>query len=388
MPEIFEQKVRTRTEPKKQGEGDFAFYDSSARPEYDTYRALLNTWLSEMPEADHAEMVSRFRLGTNLQYQAALAELTTHAALKRQGHNIEIHPTCGHPTRKPDFLAKKADQSPVAVVEVTTFTPAVPDVAQARRDADVYNALDKAKLPAGWRIGLDIVKHGEKPASLNKICGDVEKWAAQVASNDPMATPANTFEYEDWSIELELYGGFRKDIHVEHAIASSMGNVRMIDPALEIRQAVETKGSRYGAMKNPYLIVVADCKEELSGGKRNGEALVEAMFGYVITQMMKDANGNTIIRNVRRPNGYWGTPAAPKHRDVSGVLLLPQPHLWDLREERWQPLLIRNPWAQRPLPDDFLPLPGFKHLKDAEYSPTQGTAFADILELPRDWPPK
>ena len=50
MAEIFETKERTRTEPKKQGEGDFAFYDSSARPEYDTYRALLNGWLAEMPE--------------------------------------------------------------------------------------------------------------------------------------------------------------------------------------------------------------------------------------------------------------------------------------------------------------------------------------------------
>jgi hypothetical protein len=387
MAEIFEKKVRTRTEPKKQGEGDFQFYDSSARPEYDTYRGLLNGWMNEVPEADRAEIVTRFRTGTDLQYKAVFAELTTHAALKRQDYVMDLHPKCGHATRKPDFLAKKTDQSPVAIVEVTTFTPATPEVSQSKRDADVYNALDKAKLPAGWRLGLDIVNHGDKPAGLNKFRSDVEKWAAEVAGDDFKIMPTKTFDYEGWSIELTLYGGFDKDVPAEHAIASAMGNIRKIDPALEIRQAVEEKGSRYGAMTNPYLIVVADCKDELSGGSRNGEALVEAMFGTRVTRVTKDAKGKTLTEDVRRQDGYWGTPDAPKHRNVSGILVLPRPHLWDLRDERWQPLLVRNPWAERPLPDDFLPLPGFKHVKDAQYAPTEGKALADILVLPTRWPP-
>jgi hypothetical protein len=53
----------------------------------------------------------------------------------------------------------------IAIVEVTTFNPAKDDVAQGQRDAAVYNALDKTKLPAGWRIGLDIIKHCERPAA-------------------------------------------------------------------------------------------------------------------------------------------------------------------------------------------------------------------------------
>jgi hypothetical protein len=94
MAEIFSAKERTRTEPKKPGEGEFAFYDSAGEAAYDTYRALVNGWLNETPEAERAELVARFQTGTDLQYQAALA---------------------------------------------------------------VYNALDKAKPPAGWRLGLDIV---------------------------------------------------------------------------------------------------------------------------------------------------------------------------------------------------------------------------------------
>jgi hypothetical protein len=98
MDVIFETKERTRTAPKKPGEGDYAFYDSSARPQFETYRNLLNEWLIELPEVDRPEMIKRFRKGTDLQHQAALAELTLHAALKREGSTIVLHPTCEHPT--------------------------------------------------------------------------------------------------------------------------------------------------------------------------------------------------------------------------------------------------------------------------------------------------
>lgn len=176
---LFEAKRRTRTAPKKPGEGDFVFYDSSARPGYDLYRDLVNGWIKELPEADRAEIISRMQKGDSLQYQAALAELTTHAALKRQGYNARLHPTCSHPTRKPDFEVQNGETKPVSILEVTTFNPARDEMAQGQRDAAVYNALDKAEFPAGWRIDLDIFKHGEKPASLSKICNSVEAWAAE-----------------------------------------------------------------------------------------------------------------------------------------------------------------------------------------------------------------
>ena len=152
MQTLFEDKKRTRTTPKKPGEGEYVFYDSSARPEYDTYRARLNDWIDEMPEDDRVKAIATFQKGGDLQYKAALAELIVHAALKRQGYDVQVHPACSHPTRKPDFLAQK-DGKPVAFVEVTSFSPATLEVAQSKRDADVYNALDKAKIPTGWRIG-------------------------------------------------------------------------------------------------------------------------------------------------------------------------------------------------------------------------------------------
>jgi hypothetical protein len=72
---------------------------------------------------------------------------------------------------------------------------------------------------------------------------------------------------------------------------------------------------------------------------------------------------------------------------VSSALLLPKPHLWDLREDRWQPLLIRNPWADHPLPEKFLALPGYAVDAEGKISKTAGRALADILKLPEVWPP-
>ena len=383
---LFEAKQRTRTAPKKPGERDFAFYDSAAGPEYDLYRDLANGWIKELPEADRAQIIARMQKGDSLQYQATLAELTIHAALKRRGYNVRLHPTCIHATRKPDFEVQSAETKPIAIVEVTTFNPAQDEIAQAQRDAAVYNALDKARLPAGWRIGLDVVKHGEKPAALGKICRGVETWATQVVGEDPLAMPTKTFDADDWSIEIRLYGGYKKDVPPERMIATAMGDVRLIKPHQEIRQAVQFKGSRYGAMTLPYLIVVADCKEDLQGG-RIGDAALEAMFGTIVTDVWKDKNGKTIMKDRRAAHGYWGTPDAPKHRDVSGIVILPKPHLWDLRNERWQPILLRNPWAEQPLPDELLPLPSFAYESDY-FEPKDGTKLADMLGLPATWPPE
>jgi hypothetical protein len=124
----------------------------------------------------------------------------------------------------------------------------------------VSRMLDKVVLPAGWRIGLDILKQGQKPASLNRICKAVEAWAVETAGDDAFAIPTKTFDADDWSIEIMLHGGFRKDVPPARMIATAMGDVRLIKPHEEIRDAVQFKGSRYGAMSLPYLIAALIAK--------------------------------------------------------------------------------------------------------------------------------
>jgi hypothetical protein len=135
--------------------------------------------------------------------------------------------------------------------------------------------------------------------------------------------------------------------------------VRKISPAAEIREAAVAKGTAYDPLNAPYLLVVTDCKEELPGGRHNGEALLEAVLGTIYTEVKVSEAGEQTTTNKRKPDGYWGVMEAPAHTQVSGIVLLPKPHLWDLRTDRWQPQIVRNGSAERPLPAEFMALPGF-----------------------------
>lgn len=385
---LFEDKERTRQEPKKQGETDFAFYDSCAWPEIEIYRQLINSWIAKFPEAEQVEVIARMKDSDSAYYQAALAELTMHAALLKQGYKVEIHPSSPHPTRKPDFLIKTQEGAPVAYLEVTTFGPNLEAIGMSNREATIYNVIDKTKLPAGFRLSYDAIARGALSPNLNKLCADIEKWAAENAQDDPDAMPSKIFTADDWQIELSLIGGFEKDAVVERSIGSAMGDMRQVKADAEIRAALKKKGSRYGDFAHPYIITVVDCKGELVGGDRNIEHLLEAVHGTVDTVATVFPDGTNQIEEKRRNNGYWGAPDDIRHPNVSAVILLPRPHLWDLRNDRWQPIIVRHPWAAHPLPDDVLPLPGYKLNENGEFSPVEGTRLADMLGLPDPWPPE
>lgn len=385
---LFEDKQRSRMAPKKPGESDFAFYDSAARSEFQVYRDLVNGWIAGLPEADRSEMIARLKKNDSLGYQAALAELAVHAALVREGYTVEIHPSCEHPTRKPDFLAKDKDGNPAVYIEVTTFGPAQEQVTQSNREATIYNAIDKTKLPPGFRLTYDVQAYGQSSPNTGDLCKEIEAWAAASQQDNPEVVLAKVFEAGDWKIEIGLMGGFKKDVVPKRSIGGAMGDVRKVEPELEIREALKKKGSRYGTFAAPYVVVVVDCKDELTGGDRNAEALIDAAFGTVVTEVTTYESGEHKVEEKRRNDGYFGRPGNPQHQNVSGAILMPKPHLWDLRTDRWQPLLLKNPWATHKLPDGFLPLPGYDYSPEKdEFTKVEGKRLADILVLPAVWPP-
>jgi hypothetical protein len=269
---------------------------------------------------------------------------------------------------------------------VTTFGPSLDLVGRSKRDAAVYNGIDRARLPAGCRLGIKILKHGGNTPSLKKLRASIEKWASKQGEIEAGTRRTQVFTIDDWEIEIVLFGGFSKDVIPDRAIATAMGELREVAAAAEIREALSTKGSAYDPLDAPYLVVVADCKDELVGGRQNGEALLEAVLGTIYTEVRTTETGEQVIVDRRRPDGYWGTAEAPAHGQVGGVLLLPKPHLWDLREERWQPSFVRNERAERPLPAALMRVPGFALGPDGAVTETAGTPLADLGGLPDVWP--
>src|SRR5262249_3381135 len=73
---LFGRRERTRTEPLQRGEGLFEFYDRSASPGYDEFRAVVNGWLARMPTDAANDLISRMQYGGDREFGASLVELS------------------------------------------------------------------------------------------------------------------------------------------------------------------------------------------------------------------------------------------------------------------------------------------------------------------------
>ena len=134
-------------------------------------------------------------------------------------------------------------------------------------------------------------------------------------------------------------------------------------------------------MDAPYIIVVADAKEQLFGEEQIRNAITEAVF---LDERMVVTDGES--RREYAGNGFWHGNDGPKNQHVSAVLMIPKIGIWDLRENKWQPILAINPWAQNVVPEEFKALSRLE-ADDGKWVPREGENFADVLNLPTPWPP-
>lgn len=385
---LYLNKNRTRLTPMKQGELEYEYYDTSARPPFAVYRELVNGWIANLPERDRDEIIARFR-SKSISYGATLSELMLHEAILGQGFATELHPQGSHPSNRLDFKVFGPGGKVVALVEATSIALAKETIAHNNREARIYNAVDAIELPAGWRLSYRLQVAGLDSPPTGPLRRDIKQWAQEVAaSNDASTLHKRIFIAGDWEIELTLLGGFDPESDDRRAIAGAMGQIRLLEPHYKIRHALELKGDKYGALDAPYLIVIADCRDELPGNEHNAISLLEAVFGTESVKFVLQANGETVTREERLHDGYWGIEGAAKNANVSAVMLLPKPNLWHLRDERHQPIIVHNPWATHPWPRDVFPLPSFNIDEAGSISLTSGKSFADLIGLPEEWPPE
>lgn len=332
---LFEDRERIRTEPLRRGETLFDLYDSSASPGYDEFRAVVNGWLAQMPADNRAALISRMRNGGYREFGASVVELSLHAFILGSGCRASPHPEVPGSTKRPDYAASDQGGMPLAYVEVTTVNPSAAQEAEKNRENPVYNAINAAKIPAGSILGYKLVRAGKSSPALKPLVADVERWArdhAEAAKTEEVSTP---FTAGDWVVELDLYSGGSDPPTQAIGVAQMRGGV--IAPHKDLRDALYEKSRRYGALDKPYLIAVADGKDQLFSKDSIHLALTEALFGDEIVRF-KGAEAH--ISHAK--NGFWHGPKGPRNQHVSAVLLLPETGLLKLREEEWQPVLGRK----------------------------------------------
>ena len=378
---LFENRERTRKEPLRRGESLFEFYDSCGSHGYDELRSVVNSWLAQMPTDDRNKLITRMRYGGDREFGSSLSELSLHAFILGSGYRASLHPEVPGSAKRPDYAATDQKGAPLAYVEVTTVNPPAAQIAEMNRENPVYNAVDAAKIPAGSALGYNLVRAGKTSPALRPLVADIERWARENAEAAKTKEVSKTFTAGDWTIAIELYSGGSNPESTSRAIGVSGMRGGMIAPHKDLRAALDDKSRKYGTLDRPYLIAVADGKDQLFSKDSVKSALTEAVFGDEITQFK---NGKAQITHAK--NGFWHGPNEPRNRHVSGVLLLPETNLWKLREEKWQPVLAVNPWADRQLPDALRTMRRFEE-DNGRWAFREGELFANVVGLPDPWPP-
>jgi hypothetical protein len=324
-------------------------------------------------------LISRMEYGGDREFGTTLAELSVHAYIVGSVCKAIPHPEMPGTTKRPDYLVTDQVGTPLAYVEVTTVNPSHTVEAEKNRENPVYKAIDAAKIPAGRSLGYRLVRAGKSSPPLKPLVADVERWARDYAEAAKAKHVSKTFAADEWLIELDLYAHGGNGDPTGHAIdVVDMGG-GIVKPQEELRAALCEKTRKYGALDKPYLIAVADGKDQIFGKNSVNRALTETVFGDELVD-----GGTGYVTHAK--NGFWHGPEGLQNQHVSSVLLLPETRLWKLREENWQPALAVNPWAERPLPVALRSMNRFE-ADNGRWVFREGKRFADLIGLPDPWPP-
>ena len=384
---LFDDKERTFTGPRSYVEGDWEYLDRSARVEAQRVRAFLNKWVSQYPDEHRNELVSRITSGDQHNFHSATFELVLFALIRSLGCTVTIHPDLpGGSPAHPDFLVVTSDGTHIYVEAVLASDYSEAEIAARKRKDAVLAAIEKIDSP-NFFLSVDAQGNPDHPPSGKTISRQLEKWlnsldpdavAREVNEQGLDSIPKMTCEHEGWEVTFEAIPKKPerrgKGQRVIGALFSGTQFVNVWEP---IRDAVKSKGKRYGELPHPFLVCV-----NVDGMSVDRIDEMQALFGeeeYVFKP--GGAVGEPEMR--RRPNGAWLGPEGIQYKRVSGVWIFDTLNAWNVVSRK--NCVYFNPWADKPLPELFMKV---NHAKPQNQKMVwnDGQPIGELLNLPRDWP--
>jgi hypothetical protein len=351
----FRQFDRTDATAKTYRETEFDFLDRSAAPDVAAVRALLEGAFDAYIDSEKHEMAQRLRSRHAHPFKSACFELLLHGMLVRQGCNLVAHPDPGNGTRnRPDFLVTPPDAEPFFLEAIVVNEGRDIDGSGEAMREDVLDRLDRAPHPEFYR---DIEQDGQpttQPPSRGLI-REVHAWldgldadavARDVATHGHGAYPRHPWQHEGWTL---TFGAIPKGNNrgvLDRLIGLLSVGGGAVDLRTPIREAIRTKGRRYGTLPHPLVVAVSVTAFHLRDLDE-----VDALFGS--EAMAFDADRNA--RLVRVPDGAWHDGHERRSARVSAAWLFNDLDFYRLGRARQT--LYLNPWALVPLdnPPGWLP---------------------------------
>ena len=203
---------------------------------------------------------------------------------------------------------------------------------------------------------------------------DPDQVANDIDKHGPDRIPKFNWEHAGWRVEFkaipinpERRGKGQRTIGVQ------FDGARWANEWEPIRDAVRSKGGRYGKIEKQFIVAV-----NIDSGFLDRIDEMQALFGeeeYVIN------NATTDMR--RAPNGAWNGPNGPQYTRVSGVWIFGGLNPWNIVTRK--NTLYINPWAEFSLP---VSLHKMNHamITNEKMKWIEGEQLSTVLGLSEHWP--
>lgn len=348
-------------------------------------RALLQRWFAAYPEKHRSELRSRFRSRRDNQHHAAFFELYLHALLTSLGYELNVHPeTPSSKASRPDFEVNSARGS--FYLEARALSEASRNPGPAALISRAYDALNQLESP---NFFLHVVARGAPKSAVPE-----KKLRAVVAnyleSLDPDACdnilegggtlfdlPNVDFAHD--GLRLTFYPipkkpSARSKPGVRPLGMYSTGSARTVTHKDDLKRALRKKIAHYGELEKPYAVAV-----NFVAGHPDDFHAIDALIG----QERFVLQGDQLVSAERARDGVWFGRSGPTNTRLSAVIVLSDLNPWSVAAR--VPRVYHNPWAERPITQEFVAFPSYVASGD-KLTLRQGDQVAPLFGLPHSWP--
>lgn len=256
---LFDIKDRVEIRPSKGNENAFYYYNDTGRTDVIPVREIMENWFEIYPDNEKDEMRSRLISD----FGPAFYELALYSYFKNLGYSITIHPSVPNSSKHPDFLVRKDEVELYVEIKEIQLESDVERLKKKRLNTltDSMNLIDntnfmicieKIRFKSGNQpSGKKIIKHFDnliKPFDPDFYRERLEKSGFGIM-------PTLQYEDNDVYIDIKL---LPKALHLRgkigRAIASYGGYSKIGGDEDMIKNALQSKASRYGPLDKPFLI--------------------------------------------------------------------------------------------------------------------------------------
>lgn len=378
--DLFDDIPRTNHRVPRAEETKFGYLNMSARPEAGAVRAFLVQCLERYPEEHREDLIKRLRsIDTN--HDAAVFELIVHELLVRTGHRIvAVEPRIEGRTTSPDFLVEAPDGTEFVVECVVASGRSDAQASGQKRLATAIDAVSATPSPRHY-LAVDVRGEPNAPVSLKALRKGLEEWIGTLPNGDAAARRVRPFVFEQHGLQLRISAMISRRNPPkpdDRSVGSISYGIRGAQPGEDLRASLLKKANRYGDLQKPYVIAVNGTG--VSAGERD---LLDALLGSPIAIVRRYEGDEAHVEAGRAGDGVWTDGRRARKRGVSAVLSFDGASSW--RPWGRSARLIRNPWANHPLPEIPVPLPQLNP-GDGEFVKVSGQEGPALFELGDEWP--